>query len=389
MILHIALNGWFWDRPFTGSGQYTQELVGTLRTVDPTLRLTLIVPSSLTPQNVPGGVEVVSVRVPAIGAQLGKIWFEQRGFPAAVRRSGADIAHVPYWGPPLESPARLVVTVHDVIPLSMPIYQGGFGARLYTSLVTAGVKGAAHLITDSAFSRDEIIAWIDGFPAEHITAIPLAVSPAMHPRLGAERDAEIRKKYNLPDSYVLYLGSFDIRKNLKTLIAAYTYIKTAALNDEYPLILAGKPPATWGTDRFPDLPAEIARLGLGDSIRFIGPVDEADKPGVYRMARLTTFPSRYEGFGLTPLESMACGTPVVTADSSSIPEVVGDAAYMVDPLDARALSGAIIAVLIQDDLHENLRNQGLARATNFSWHKTAAATLDIYRAVVARKDKSK
>lgn len=384
--MRVALNGWFWDQPYAGSGQYLRQLLPALLQADPSLHLSLIIPAHITPEDVPDAVDVIPVRMPIRG-KVGKILFEQNGYPAAVRKTGAEIAHVPYWGPPLSSPARLVVTVHDVIPLSMPIYQGGIGARLYTSMVTAGAKGAAHLITDSEFSREEIVAWIDGFPPEYVTSIPLAAAPEMHPRIGKERDEAIRARYNLPESYTLYLGSFDVRKNLKALIAAYTYVKLSAVGDEYPLILAGKPPAEWGTDRFPDLPAEIKRLELEDVIRFVGAVDEADKPGVYRMARLSVFPSRYEGFGLGPLESMACGTPVIAADASSIPEVVGEAAYLVDPFDSRKMAGAIISVLIQDQLHENLRNQGLARATNFSWYKTAAATVEVYREVAARKPK--
>ncbi len=110
-----------------------------------------------------------------------------------------------------------------------------------------------------------------------MTAIPLAASPEMHPRIGIERDAQIREKYHLPDDYALSLGSFDVRKNIGALINAYTYVKTA-MADDFPLILAGKLPTTWGTPRFPDIPAEITRLDLADVIRLIGPVDEADKP---------------------------------------------------------------------------------------------------------------
>lgn len=322
------------------------------------------------------------VRLP-IGGKLGKIWFEQSGYPNAVKRSGAALSHIPYWGPPLSSPdARLIITIHDVIPLAMPVYQGGLGARLYTSLVTAASKGAAHIITDSQFSKDEINARITGIPLDMITAIPLAVAPEMHPRMGKERDEQIREKYGLPTDYALYFGGFDVRKNLLALIAAWTFVK-AAVGDDYTLVLAGKPPAQWGTARFPDLPAEIRKLGLEDVIKFTGAVDEADKPGLYRMARVSVFPMLYEGFGLPPLESMACGTPVVGADATAIPELVADAAYLVDPMDSRQMAGAITGVLVKDSLHDHLSNQGLARATNFSWIITAAATLEVYRKVAA------
>jgi glycosyltransferase involved in cell wall biosynthesis len=381
--MHIAFNAWFWDQPYTGSGQYIRQLVPALGQLDADLKISLIMPDRIkVPEGLPPGVEVIPARVPS-GGEIGKVLFEQRTFPAAAGKSGADIAHVPYWAAPLTSPARLVVTIHDVIPLSMPVYQGSLTARLYFSLVRATARGAAHILTDSEFSRQEIMARI-GFPAERITAIPLATTPDCHPRIGAERDPEIREKYNLPDSYVLYIGGFDVRKNLRALLAAYTFV-AASVGQEYPLVLAGKEPPRWGTRRFPDLRAEIAGLGIDQYVRWIGPVDEADKPGVYRLASAFVFPSRYEGFGLGPLESMACGTPTIAADASSIPEVVGDGAYLVDPDDTRALGGVIIATLIQDDLREGLRNLGLARASHFTWQRTARETLDVYRQVMARQ----
>ncbi len=381
--MHIAFNAWFWDQPYTGSGQYLRQLVPALVQQDSSLKISLVTPDRIkTPEGVPPGIDVIPVRVPP-GGQIGKVLFEQQGFPAAAGRIGADIAHVPYWGGPLSSPARLVITVHDVIPLSMPVYQGSIAARLYFSLVTATAKGAAHIITDSEFSRQEIVERI-GFPAELITAVPLAATPDLHPRIGAERDSQIREKYGLPEQYVLYMGGFDVRKNLRALLAAYTFVGPST-GEEYPLVLAGKEPRQWGAPRFPDLHAEIGKLGIGEYVRWIGPVDEADKPGVYRMARVSVFPSRYEGFGLGPLESMAAGTPVVAANASSIPEVVGDGAYLVDPDDSRTMGGAIIATLIQEDLRESLRNLGLARASNFSWQRTARETLEVYRQVMARK----
>jgi glycosyltransferase involved in cell wall biosynthesis len=380
--MHVAINGWFWDQPFTGSGQYTRQLVTALRKLDPDLKMTVVMPPHTEASGLPAAVDVIRATVPMSG-QIGKIWFEQRAFPVAASAAQADIAHVPYWAPPLSSPgARLVVTIHDVIPLAMPVYQSGLGARLYTSLVTAGARGAAHIITDSEFSKEEILARISGLKPDMVSAVPLATVPEMHPRIGSERDDAIRARYNLPQDYALYLGGFDVRKNLIALIAAWTYVKTAVGSD-YALVLAGKPPARWGTPRFPDLPAEIRKLELEDVIQFAGPIDEDDKPGVYRMARLSIFPTIYEGFGLGPLESMACGTPVVSSDASSIPELVADAGYLVDPSDSRKMGGAIVGAMIKDELHDHLSNQGLARATNFSWLKTASATRAIYQKVAA------
>ena len=380
--MHIAFNAWFWDQPYTGSGQYLRELVAALRSLDSTLKLSLIVPDhSKELKAIPSGVEAISVNLPVRG-QVGKVLFEQQTYPAAVGRLGADIAHVPYWGGPLSSPARLVITIHDVIPLSLPVYQDSVSAKLYFSLVTASAKGATHILTDSEFSRQEIIQHI-GVAAETVTSIPLATSTDCHPRIGAERDPQIREKYGLPEQYALYLGSFDVRKNLLALLAAYSYVGPS-VGEDYPLVLAGKAPKRWGTPRFPDLPVAAAKMKVDQYIRWIGPPDEADKAGVYRMARAAIFPNRYEGFGLGPLESMACGTPTIAADATSIPELVGDGAYLIDPDDSRKMGGAIIATLIQDDLRESLRNLGLARASNFSWGRTARETLAVYQKVMSR-----
>jgi glycosyltransferase involved in cell wall biosynthesis len=388
--MHIAFNGWFWNQPYTGSGQYVRQLVAELARLrkerQPGFDLSLIVPVNKQrplPADVPAGVTVIPVKTGP--GQVGKVWFEQSGYPAAVKKCKADVAHVPYWGGPLNSPARLVITVHDVIPLSMPVYMGGIGARLYFSLVTATAKGAGHIITDSEFSKQEIMAHM-GLPSDMVTAIPLAADSAFHPRIGAEGDEAIRAKYNLPESgYTLYLGGFDVRKNLEALLAAYTYVGPS-VGEEYPLVLAGREPSEWGSARFPNLHGIIANSpGLAQWVRWLGAIDEADKPGLYRMARAFVFPSRYEGFGLGVLEAMASGTPVVASNASSVPEVAGESAYLVSPDDSRKMGGAIIAVLIQDNLHDSLASNGLARASAYSWNRTARETLAVYEALLAKK----
>ena len=135
-----------------------------------------------------------------------------------------------------------------------------------------------------------------------------------------------------------------------------------------PLVIAGREPQ-WGTPNFPDMRQYAADLGISDHIRWIGYVDEADKPSLYRLARVFATPSRYEGFGLPVIEAMASGTPVVANEVSCFPEIVGDAAFLVEPGSARAMAGAIIALLHQDPLRDSQINAGLARATRYSWRK--------------------
>ncbi len=381
--MHIAFNGWFWNQPHTGSGQYVRHLAAALSQVAPELRLSLIVPDHLRLDHLPDNLDVLPIRT-RFGGDLAKVWFEQRAFPQAVARLRPDLAHVPYWGAPLSSPVPLVCTVLDVIPLVVPPYRVGFKNRLYTSLEVAAARGAAHLLTISKDSQRDIGQHI-GVPAERITVTYLAAEPVFQPEPDGERDAAVREKYGLGDvdDFVLYLGSYAVHKNVRLLLAAYTYV-AQGLGPDVPLVLAGHTPATWGTARFPDLPAYIQENGLSDFVRWIGPVDEADKPALYRLARVFVFPSRYEGFGFGPLEAMASGTPVVACGTSSVPEVVGDAAFLVEPNDSKAMGGAILSLLSQPALADDLRRRGLVRAQTFSWQKTAADTLAVYERLIKR-----
>lgn len=375
--MHIAVNGWFWDQPNTGSGQYVRRLLHALRRLAPTLRLTLVLPPHNTSADaLPSEVEAVRATGPR--GKLGKVWFEQRGYPAAVGRLQADIAHVPYWGPPLASPAPLVTSVLDVIPLALPAYTSSWGGKLYTSLVAAAARGSTHVLTLSEAAKADIVQYLS-IPAGQITPTYLGVDDAYHPRLGAERDAAVRAKYNLSDRYILYIGGFDQRKRVADLLLAYTYV-TQAEGDAVRLVMAGREPR-WGTSVFPDLRQYARELAVDDLIDWIGYVDEADKPALYRMAGVFVSPSIYEGFNLPVVEAMASGTPVVARNIPVIREVVGDGAFLVE--DARRMAGAILALLGQESFREAMITQGLAQATRYTWRRTASSTLAIYEQVMA------
>ncbi|MEK7277989.1 MAG: glycosyltransferase family 1 protein, partial [Chloroflexota bacterium] len=244
-------------------------------------------------------------------------------------------------------------------------------------------RGAAHVIADSESSRNDILEHLHLGP-EKVTAIPLAVGPQYQPAPVSALDVAARRKYDLPDSYVLYLGGFHPRKNVRNLLAAWTWA-AGPIGENYPLVIAGKLPRA-GERYFEDLPGYAAQLDIADTVRFIGAIDEADKPSVYRGAACFVYPSRYEGFGLPPLEAMACGVPVVTTAFSSIPEVVGEAAYLVrDPDDTRSLGAAIIAVIVEPSVSDSLIEKGLAQARKFSWERAARETVGVYRNVLSSR----
>jgi glycosyltransferase involved in cell wall biosynthesis len=374
--MHVAINGYFWNRPFTGSGQYTRQLIYHFNRLISDLDITLIYPQIAgepEPEAVPPSVKVKLV--PLRAGHVGKVIFEQRDFPRACTAVGADLAHVPYWGSPLRSPVPLVVTVHDITTLHVPEYRRSLGARLYNALVTASAKGANHIITDSFSSKLDIMDDLS-VPETAVTAIYLAVTPEYTPTENSLVDMAVLRKYDLPDFYVLYLGGYEIHKNVMNLLHAYTYV-AKALGTDYPLVLAGRKP-TQVTETFPDYEGYIERVGLANHVRWIGFVDEVDKPVLYRNAETFVFPSRYEGFGLPPLEAMACGTAVVASDSGSLIEVIGDAGFAVHPDAPRDMAGAIIATIVQENLAAELRQKGLAQAAKFSWEKTATETALVY-----------
>lgn len=378
--MHLALNGYFWNRPTTGSGQYTRQLVYHLNRLVSDLEITLIVPQEpggAEPEAVPPSVRVLSVPVGA--GEVSKVRFEQSLFPAAVRESGATIAHVPYFGGPLRSPVPLVVTVHDLTTLLVPEYHRGLKKRAYNALVSAAARGANHVITDSFSSKLDIIDHL-GIPEKDVTAIYLGVGPQYTTRENSLVDMAVLRKYDLPDFYVLYLGGYELHKNVLNLLHAHTYV-AQAVSDQYPLVLAGRKPTT-SSDIYPDYDRYIREAGLEKYVRWIGMVDEEDKPVLYRNAEVFVFPSRQEGFGLPPLEAMACGTPVVVAEAASLPEVVGPAGFTVDPDDPRTMAGAIISVLVQEQLAAELRQQGPIQAGKFSWETTATETALVYDRVL-------
>jgi glycosyltransferase involved in cell wall biosynthesis len=378
--MKLALNGWFYDQPYTGSGQYLRWL---LHYMPDDIEVTLVVPQSNQQLAVINQkFKITNYQLPVTNNNLSKVYFEQIGFPRACRDLKVDLAHIPYWAPPLNSPVPFVVTIHDIMPLLLPEYNDSIKLRLYNALVSAASQGASHIIADSESSRQDILKHLR-LPQEKVTSILLAASPEYFPRLGALVDIATRQKYNLPEAYVLYLGGFHPRKNVRQLLAAWTWASDS-IGEQYPLVIAGALPKK-GDRFYDDFEEYTKRLKIEDTVRFIGAVDEEDKAAIYRGAACFVYPSRYEGFGLPPLEAMACGTPVVTTAFSSIPEVVGEAAYLVeDPDNARALGAAILSVIVNDDLSQRLINDGLAQAKKFSWQKTVEQTVDVYKKVIGR-----
>ena len=369
--MKIAINGTFWNQPTTGSGQYLRALLPALERRAPENGYVVLTPKDKSDQSSSSFI----LHPSSFAGNLAKLWFEQIAFANACRRERVDIAHVPYFASPFFSPTRTVVTIHDLIPLLLPAYRGSLLVRAYTRLVAAGARRADAIIADSECSRRDIVRYL-GIDAARVRVVYLAADARYRP----VDDTAVRARYALPEKYLLYLGGFDQRKNVRVIIEAFARLPPFHAHG-YRLVLAG---VRLGEDSafFPS-PQRIARqVGLPDeAIRYIGWVDEEDKPALYSGAAAFLFPSLYEGFGLPPLEAMACGAPVICSNASSLPEVVGDAALQIDPHDASAWADAIRAVLTDDTRRATMRERGIAQSKEFSWDRAADETLAVYQQV--------
>jgi glycosyltransferase involved in cell wall biosynthesis len=240
------------------------------------------------------------------------------------------------------------------------------------ALARRAVRGSAHVLTFSARSRDDIVAHL-GLPAARVTPVLLAAGEQYSPGDREAARAEVARRYGLAGPFIYYVGGLDARKNVGTLLRAFALLRASGAAAT--LAIAGRALGRSGA-LFPDLDAQIAELELGGAVRRID-VPQADGPLLYRACAAFAFPSRYEGFGLPPLEAMACGAPVVVSDASSLPEVVGGAALRVPPDDVVAWAAALGRVLADAALRAELRAQGLAQAARFSYDRVAVETLAV------------
>jgi glycosyltransferase involved in cell wall biosynthesis len=279
--------------------------------------------------------------------------------------------HLARYGPALGRPYLL--TAHDLIrwhdlhasPATVHISRPNARDRLWARLDYAGFRRAAAVVAPSAYTRDELVRHL-GIPPDRVHVVPLGVDHALF------RPLE-RRPPGRP--YLLFVGSEHPRKDLLTLLRALAVLRQR--HRDLVLVKVGEPGNAEAAFRAP-VDAAIRELGLGDAVVFAGAVPDADLPVYYSGAECLVLPSRAEGFGLTPLEAMACGCPVVVSTAGSLPEVTGDAAVHVPPGDPSALAGALASVLEDDRARHELRRRGLARAAEFTWERTARETLAVW-----------
>ena len=300
---------------------------------------------------------------------------EQVKVPIVLKREAVTLFHAPHYVLPPLVPCRSVVTIHDCIHLMFPQYLPNRFAFTYArASIAFAARRATRVLTVSESSKRDILRFVD-LPPEKIDVIYNAYDERFGIEPCEEDVIRVRERYQLHDQFVLYAGNVKPHKNLGRLIEAFNLVRQRGL-DNLKLVLIGDE-----ISKYAALRRAVHRHQLHKYVRFLGYLPEETLAVMYRLAAVFVFASLYEGFGLPPLEAMASGTPVVTSNLSSLPEVTGDAAVLVDPYDPRAIADGIYSVLTDDSLRRSLRAKGLARARQFSWEQSVRRVHEIYRQV--------
>ena len=301
---------------------------------------------------------------------------QQWTLPRLLHRLRADVYHSPYYLMPYWPGVPSVVTIHDLIPLRYPEYFTPFQRLVYGVAVRLAARTAKRVLADSQSAANDLQLFL-GLPEAHIRVVPAAADPTFHVCTATEVKA-IREKYDLPERYVLHLSSSKPHKNLVRLVEAWALLEERGETFGHSLALAGQV-----SPRYPEVRDRVRLLNMEGLVRLLGRIPDSDLPALYNGAAWFVFPSLYEGFGLPVLEAMACGTPVVCSNTSSLPEIVGDAAITFDPEDTEGMTEALIHALVDPVLAMEMGNKALQRARQFSWERTAWLAYQCYQDVLA------
>jgi glycosyltransferase involved in cell wall biosynthesis len=290
--------------------------------------------------------------------------------------TGVDLFHATHYVVPPLTPRRFVVTIHDCIHLRFPQYLPNPGAFYYArAMMSMAARRSRRVLTVSEASKDDILFYFD-IPESKVEVIYNALDERLAGEPTPDETAHGRDRFQLDKPFVLYTGNIKPHKNVDRLIDAFALLRLKRADDVKLLIIGDE------ASKYPNLRRLVHRHQLHGHVRFLGFVPDATLAVLYRLAAVFVFPSLYEGFGLPPLEAMAAGAPVVTSNISSLPEVVGDAALLIDPMDSQEIATAIGRVLDDPRLRADLISRGRARVKTFSWERSVARTRQVYAELI-------
>lgn len=364
--MHIGIDARLVYYTRAGIGEYTLRLTQALARAFAETRFTLL-------QDRRNGSPLIDATNVAVARTLvpSHHRLEQVFLPWVVNGMAPDVFHSPDFIPPLRANVASVITIHDLAFLIYPHFMTKDGARYYGQIDRA-VRRADRIIAVSESTKHDLIKKL-GTSEDKITVIHEAADPLFQPEARDVALRHVQALFEIPEDFILFVSTIEPRKNVPGLLRAYR-----RLRDRYKLtpalVLVGAP--GWLSD---DVYTLVNELGLKSHCFFLGRVNSHDLHHLYNAARCLVHPAFYEGFGVTPLEAMACGTPVVCSNVSSLPEVVGDAALMVNPESDEEITVALWRILTDSALWGELRTKGLQRAATFSWERAARQTMEVYQ----------
>jgi glycosyltransferase involved in cell wall biosynthesis len=351
----------------SGIGRYTQNIIEKIDPLAPGLNIQPVVFLNSGDERFLGPLKNTSLIFPLFHTKIYGVK-EQMILPYYLSALKPDLAHFPNFNVSLNRKYPFVVTIHDLIYLKYPGACPNLLARVYAAfMIGYACRQARLIITDSQYSKQDLMNTIH-VPESKIRVIYPAVDSKYQP---VSNPRSQLAKYNLPEKYILYVGNHEKRKNIPSLIAAFSKSQAAK---EYKLVITGKRDL-----RRKEIAQAMINYQVEGRVHFTGYLMEEDLPALYTQAGLLAFPSSYEGFGLPVLEAMGCGTPVICSKSTSLPEVSGDAAVIIDPADTTGFAKAIDTILTDQGLGQQLREKGFQRARQFTWESTVKEHIKVYQ----------
>lgn len=367
MLISIDARGASWYAG-TGIGTYTREIIRNIINMDKINDYYLFW-SDRDYEMLKG---YPNIKISMSSKKHHRFW-DQYYIPDILKNKKVDLYHVPQngIGLPQSKNCIYVATIHDLIPYIMPETVGRGYLTKFLSQMPAIISSVDMIITVSEWSKKDIMRIFD-VPEDRIAVTHLAADTIFKPLNKDSAVQFIKETYGISGNMILYLGGFSPRKNVKSILVAFSMIYKS-LSKDYKIVIIGS-----AKDEHQFLNKLAQSLNIGDSVLFTGYVPYEDLPYFYNASDVFVYPSLYEGFGLPVLEAMCCGTPTITSNVSSIPEVAGDGGLLINPCDAEELSRAIFNVLEDNSMKADLITRGFERASLFNWKSTAAETLSIY-----------
>jgi glycosyltransferase involved in cell wall biosynthesis len=357
----------------TGIGTYSYQLINSLNKIDKFNDYLLFMPNnSCCDVNFNSNFSIRNITQD----MQGNFW-DEVNIPNILKSEDIDIYHVPQngIGLPNEKTCPFVITLHDIIPYKMPETVGERYLEIFLREMPKIIPLCDGIITVSNYSKQDIVKAFN-FPEEKIFVTHLANEDIYVPLKKSYCKDFIAKYYSIEDDFILYVGGFSPRKNIVGLIQAYSKLK--AKNTK--LVIVGSQGKSYNLYK-----STAEKYNVSNDVIFPGFIPLEHMPIFYNAARLFVYPSLYEGFGLPPIEAMACGTPIIASNTTSVPEVVKDAGILINPYDIDELTKSMEKVLEDSSLRKELINKALLRSSEFSWLKTAKTTLDAFK-TIAKKD---